>query len=179
MDTRALYLVSAVLLGCGAEEAPVTSATDPAPAASVVASDPAATSDPAPDPAAADPAAADPAAADPAAADPADRCEGLVGACGGWIGCVTVRVDATGPGRFVGAGPNVGHLYDENHSCLDGICNEVCSGGSGEICRPGLTERIPDLACSEAMPPSRAPFSCRMQDGACVLGPDPAMMPAS
>jgi hypothetical protein len=90
-----------------------------------------------------------------------------------------VRVDPTGPGRFVGVGPNTGHAYDENHGCHAGVCNELCGGGSESVCRPGLSERVPDMACSEAIPPSRAPFSCWLQDGACVQGPDPAMMPSS
>ncbi len=90
-----------------------------------------------------------------------------------------VRADATTPGRFVGVGPNAGHLYEESHDCLNGVCNEVCSGGSGNVCRPGLRERVPDLACSEAFPPSRAPFSCNLIEGACVQGPDPMLMPSS
>jgi hypothetical protein len=116
----------------------------------------------------------------PAAVPPGtDRCEGLVGSCGGWEGCVTVRADPTTPGAFVGVGPNVGHLYAENHDCNAGVCNEICTGGSLSGCRPGVTERVPDVACSGAHAPTRAPFTCRMQDGVCIQGPDPDMIPAS
>lgn len=163
MDSRALVSVFGVLVGCGAPSSP---GAEPAP--------PSASGDP-PAEVSETPAVDPPPVLDPGPTGPDDRCEGLVGACGGWIDCVRVRPDPTGPGRFVGVGPNAGHLYDENHDCASGVCNEVCSGGSGNVCRPGLTERIPDMACSEAIPPSHAPFTCWMQDGACVRGPDPRM----
>lgn len=108
-----------------------------------------------------------------------DRCEGLVGPCGGWNGCVMVRADATTPGRFVGVGPNAGHFYSENHDCYAGVCNEVCTGGSLSACRPGVTEEAGPIICSAAMPPSHAPFTCTMVSGTCVQGPDPSMIPAS
>jgi len=90
-----------------------------------------------------------------------------------------VRADASVLGRFVGVGPNVGHMYEENHDCNGGVCNEICTGGSFSGCRPGINERVLDAACSGAHAPARAPFTCRMQDGACVQGPDPDMIPAS
>ncbi len=154
---------------CGAGEPPVThpASTEAAPSAPA---SPAPSSEP----------AAGESPSEPASAPPpgADRCEGLVGPCGGWEGCVMVRADPTTPGGFVGVGPNTGHLYAENHDCHAGVCNEVCTGGSLSGCRAGVTERIPAV-CSAAQAPSRAPFTCWMRDGACVQGPDPSMMPAS
>lgn len=108
-----------------------------------------------------------------------DRCEGLVGPCGGWIGCVTVRADATTPGRYVGVASETGHLYTENHDCFGGVCNEICTGGSLSGCRPGLTEVAGPIVCSATVAPMRAPFTCRMEAGRCTQGPDPDMIPAS
>lgn len=109
-----------------------------------------------------------------------DRCEGLLAGCGFWSGCVLVRADATTPGRFVGVGPQAGHFYRESHDCTaDGVCTDVCTGGSESMCRPGLVEDGPPAACSEAAAPSHAPFTCTLIDGACVQGPDPDTMPAS
>lgn len=164
-----LWLLAPILAGCscGASETAIASGTSEV-------SSPAPVSPEAP-------AAVPVAEPSPPSEVPAgvDRCEGLVGPCGGWIRCVMVRADPTTPGSFVGVGPDVGHLYGEEHSCHDGICNEVCTGGSLSGCRAGLIERETPVVCSAAQAPSRAPFTCWMQDGACVQGPDPDMMPAS
>lgn len=156
MPARTL-LTLALLVGCGGSEPP---AVEPAP-------------DPRPAP------AADPPTASAPPTGP-DRCEGLLAGCGFWSGCVMVRADVTTPGRFVGVGPNAGHFYRESRDCTAaGVCTEVCTGGSESLCRPGLVEDGPPAACSEAAPPSHAPFTCTMIDGACVQGPDPDTLPAS
>lgn len=167
MRTRTFFMLFAILGGCSCGGHETASSTTPEPSPVAPEPEPVAPTEPV--------VVAEPS---PVATSGEDRCEGLVGGCGGWLGCVLVRVDPTGPGRFVGVGPDVGHLYDENHQCHGGVCNEICSGGSGNVCRPGLTERVP-IACSGAHAPSNAPFTCWMRDGACVQGPDPTMMPAS
>lgn len=90
-----------------------------------------------------------------------------------------VRTDSTSAEHFVGIGENAGHAYTANHDCYGGVCNEVCTGGSLPMCRPGVTEGDAVVDCTGASAPMIAPFTCRLEGAACVQGPDPSMIPAS
>lgn len=157
-----LLAIGVLAVSCGARDEP-----EPAPAPPVASA--------APEPSAPPPA--------PPVAPPVtlgeERCEGLVGSCGGWLGCVHVRTDPRAPEHFVGIAENAGHFYTANHDCFGGVCNEICTGGSVSGCRPGVSEDQANVACSGAIAPMRAPFTCRLEASACIQGPDPAMMPAS
>jgi hypothetical protein len=154
-----LLSLGSLVVGCGARDEPA-----PVAPASSLAS-------PAPEPSAL------PTAAPVTSGE--ERCEGLVGSCGGWLGCVHVRTDPSAPEHFVGVAENAGHFYTTNHDCSGGICNEICTGGSVSGCRPGVTEDQSMVICSAAVAPMRAPFTCRLERGACIQGPDPSMVPAS
>ncbi len=169
LSARGYLVALAVLAGCVASESSVAppTATEVEP-------------EPEPEDVPEDDIVPPPEAARPSEAGMGDvRCEGLVGRCGGWTGCVMVRPDPTTPGRLVGVGESAGHFYVEDHRCHAGVCNELCGGGSESVCRPGLAQADALVECSAAVAPSHAPFTCALVEGACVQGPDPRMMPAS
>lgn len=142
---RSLTLVL-FLTACGASEtAPVDPRpTEPAPASSAAADDPTPT----------------------AAPTGPETCEGLVGMCGGWEGCVHVRPDATEPGRFVGVGDDAGGFFVVDQTCWEGTCNDMCwPDGS---CRHGVRAALPIAGCSGAFAPEPARYHCMLTDGHCV-----------
>jgi hypothetical protein len=99
-----------------------------------------------------------------------ESCEAVVRPCGGWVGCVNVRVrPASGdlPSRYEAIGIEAGAVYVLRERCEDG-CDEMCDPVSG-TCRPGLVDEDDvDSPCTRSSPPSRAPFFCEMVEGACV-----------